>query len=34
MLRKHVIRGLGDVPLRDLDGPRVREFIRGLEASE
>ena len=30
---KHIIKGLGDVPVRDLDGPRVREFVRALEAS-
>lgn len=30
---KYVVKGLGDVTLADLDAPRVRTFIRGLEAT-
>jgi len=33
MLR-HVYAGLGTVCLRDLDAPKVRAFVRSLEASE
>jgi hypothetical protein len=29
----HIVRELGDVTLADLDAPRVRTFIRGLEAT-
>jgi integrase len=29
---KHVYAGLGTVPVRDLDAPKVRQFIRALEA--
>jgi integrase len=29
---KHVVKGLGDVTLADLDATRVRTFIRGVEA--
>ena len=31
---KHVYDGLGAVPLRDLDAPKVRAFIRALEADD
>lgn len=30
----HVYAGLGTVPLRDLDAPKVRQFIRGLETDD
>jgi len=31
-MMKHIYAGLGTVPVRDLDAPRVRQFIRALEA--
>lgn len=31
---KHVVKALGGVPVADLDPPKVRTFIRGLEASK
>jgi hypothetical protein len=29
----HIVRELGDVTLASLDAPKVRSFIRGLEAT-
>lgn len=31
---KHIIKGLGNITLADLDAPKVRTFIRGVEAGK